>query len=227
VASGEKTKLLMTRYKVSAEGSITLEPSVRYEALINPAEFRHNTGIRYDGSKTLGEAVNSPKFASVSEETVSFSLVLDGTGVLPGSGGQPVSVKSQIAQLNTVVYNYVGSQHEPPHVRLLWGTWIFFGRLQSMTTQYTLFKPSGEPLRAKLDLSFIGSMSQQEGKLVANRSSPDLTHSVVVRQGDTLPLLCQRIYGDPGYYLDVAAFNGLSSFRDLPAGSQLHFPPLE
>ncbi|MEX8518890.1 MAG: peptidoglycan-binding protein [Leptothrix sp. (in: b-proteobacteria)] len=227
MVSGAKTKLLMTRYKVNAEGTITLEPSVRYEALINPAEFKHSTGISYDKGKTLGEAAASPKFASVNEETVSFSLVLDGTGVLPGSGRSPASVKSHIEQLNTVVYNYVGSQHEPPHVRLLWGTLIFFGRLQSMSTQYTLFKPSGEPLRAKLDLSFVGSMSKQESKLVANRSSPDLTHSVVVRQGDTLPLLCQRIYGDPGYYLDVAAFNGLPSFRDLQAGSQLHFPPLE
>jgi phage tail protein X len=50
---------------------------------------------------------------------------------------------------------------------------------------------------------------------------------VVVRQGDTLPLLCQRIYGDPGYYIDVAAFNQLADFRSLRAGMQLHFPPLE
>jgi nucleoid-associated protein YgaU len=231
VATGQKTKLLMTRYSVGADGTITLEPAVRFEAMINPAEFKHNTGISYDTQKTLGEAAASPKFSAMNEEKISFALVLDGTGVVPtgtGAGsGTPTSVKDHLAQLNKVVYNYVGTQHEPPHVRLLWGSLIFFGRLESMNTAYTLFKPSGEPLRAKVDLGFIGSMSQRESELVSNRSSPDLTHSVVVRQGDTLPLLCQRIYGDPGYYIDVAAFNQLADFRSLRAGMQLHFPPLE
>jgi nucleoid-associated protein YgaU len=49
----------------------------------------------------------------------------------------------------------------------------------------------------------------------------------LVRDGDTLPLLCERIYGDPGYYIDVARFNGLVHFRCLEPGTRLHFPPLE
>ena len=225
--SGEKTKLLMTRFKVSADGTITLEPGVRFEAMINPADFKHTAGISYDKQKTLGEAAATPKFSAMNEEKVSFALVLDSTGVGPGSGRNPTPVKDHLASLSKVVYNYVGTQHEPPHVRLLWGSLIFFGRLESMSTQYTLFKPSGEPLRAKVDLSFVGAMSKKESELVSNRSSPDLTHSVVVRQGDTLPLLCHRIYGDAGYYIDVAAFNKLPDFRLLSPGTQLHFPPLE
>jgi len=47
-----------------------------------------------------------------------------------------------------------------------------------------------------------------------------------VRDGDTLPLLCHRIYGDPGYYLDVARHNQLTDFRQLRPGAKLHFPPL-
>ncbi len=60
----------------------------------------------------------------------------------------------------------------------------------------------------------------------AGRGSPDLTHLVTVRAGDTLPLLCERIYREPGYYLDVARINGLSAFRQLQPGSRLRFPPL-
>jgi nucleoid-associated protein YgaU len=226
-ASGTKTRLLMTRYSVSTDGTLTLEPNVRFEVLINPAEFKHTAGISYDRQKVLGESASSPKFSAVEDEKVSFALVLDGTGVVPGAAGVPPSVRSQIEQLRQVIYDYVGTLHEPPHVRLLWGTLIFFGRLESMSTQYTLFKPSGEPLRARVELSFTGAMSRRESELVSNRSSPDLSHRVLVREGDTLPLLCHRIYGDPGYYLDVAAFNGLSDFRRLPPGRQLHFPPLE
>lgn len=228
VMNGTMTRLLMTRYSVASDGTITLESGVSFAAMINPAEFKHTAGIDYDKKKTLGEAAASPKFAAVKEEKVNFSLVLDGTGVVPSSGGgAPVAVKDHLAKLHKVVYQYVGTQHEPPHVRLLWGSLIFFGRLESMTTQYTLFKPSGEPLRAKVELGFVGSMSKRESELVSNRSSPDLSHSVLVREGDTLPLLCHRIYGDPGYYVDVAAFNRLSDFRSLKPGTQLAFPPLE
>jgi nucleoid-associated protein YgaU len=99
--------------------------------------------------------------------------------------------------------------------------------MQTMSTHYTLFKPSGAPLRAKVDLSFVGAMSKRETELVSNLSSPDLTHLVEVRDGDTLPLLCNRIYGDPGYYLEVARFNQLTDFRNLRPGWKLHFPPLE
>ena len=48
-----------------------------------------------------------------------------------------------------------------------------------------------------------------------------------VKAGDTLPLMCYRIYGDPKYYLDVAEVNHLGNFRVLIPGSALVFPPIE
>jgi nucleoid-associated protein YgaU len=75
-------------------------------------------------------------------------------------------------------------------------------------------------------LSFTNAMSPQEEALRANRSSPDLSHDVVVVEGDTLPLLCYRIYRDSSYYPEVAQVNGLSNFRRLKPGMRLFFPPL-
>ena len=109
---------------------------------------------------------------------------------------------------------------------VLWGSQIFVGRLTSMKVDATLFKASGEPLRAKLDLEFKSYVSSEEEALRANRSSPDMSHLVEVRAGDTLPLLCYRIYRDSSYYLEVARYNNLTDFRDLEPGRKLHFPPL-
>jgi nucleoid-associated protein YgaU len=50
---------------------------------------------------------------------------------------------------------------------------------------------------------------------------------VEVRDGDTLPLLCQRVYNDCGRYLEVARANKLANFRDLQPGTWLRFPPLK
>ncbi|HUG26168.1 peptidoglycan-binding protein [Piscinibacter sp.] len=227
-ATGQKTRLLMTRYSVSSDGTIALDSSTTFTVMLNPADFKHSFGISYDKQKKQGEPAADPKFSAVDAEKVNFSIVIDGTGAVPAEAGTTrQDVKAQLAQLNKVVYQYVGEKHEPPHVRLLWGTLIFFGRLESMTTNYTLFKPSGDPLRAKVDLGFVGAMSKKEAELVSNRSSPDLSHRVLVREGDTLPLLCHRIYGDSWYYLDVARFNRLVEFRNLKPGLELHFPPLE
>lgn len=51
--------------------------------------------------------------------------------------------------------------------------------------------------------------------------SQDMSHLVTVRAGDTLPLLCKRIYSDPAYYMEVARVNRLVNFRNV-----LRFPPL-
>ena len=61
----------------------------------------------------------------------------------------------------------------------------------------------------------------------ANKSSPDLSHVVTVKAGDTLPLLCYDIYGSSNPYIKVAAVNGLTDFRDLQPGQQLMFPVMQ
>ena len=59
-----------------------------------------------------------------------------------------------------------------------------------------------------------------------NKSSPDLTHSRIVKNGDTLPLLTKEVYGTSAYYLRVAQVNKLDDFRNLTPGQELFFPPL-
>lgn len=203
----------------------TPDTGKRFKVQINPAEFSHSREIRYNTRRTQGQNRNPMRFSAVEPDTISFSLVLDGTGAV-GGDGPVVEVVTQLEQLCRIVYNYNSGAHEPNHVQVAWGTLIFNGRLQSLSTQYTLFKPSGAPLRARCELSFMGFASNTQANLEANRSSPDLSHSVLVVEGDTLPLLCLRIYGDARYYPEVAAFNGLRQFRRLPAGLRLHFPPL-
>ncbi len=224
-----KTRLTLTRYDVGTDGTVTIDRSSTFTLMLNPAEFTHESSISYNTKKTLGQIGSDTKFSAVNPDKIRFSVVFDGTGaVAPATPqGTVPDVKDQISDLRAVVYDYVGEEHEPSHVRLLWGALIFFGRLESMSVQYTLFKPSGDPLRARVEMGFVGSMSKSEEQLTANRSSPDLSHRVLVKEGDTLPLLCNAIYGDPSYYPEVARKNGLVEFRRLRAGDWLDFPPLD
>ncbi|MCO7226559.1 LysM peptidoglycan-binding domain-containing protein [Pleionea sp. CnH1-48] len=229
LSTGLKKKLTITQCTLETDGSVTVSSSDSFEVMLNPSSYSHQHSICYNHKKTMGQLGSESKFSAINAEKVNFDIVIDGTGVvnlpIPGLGSP--DVKTQIQQLNSIVYQYDGNDHQPSHVRLLWGSLIFFGRLESMSTEFTVFKPSGEPLRAKVKLAFVGFMSKKEEALLANKSSPDLTHMVEVKAGDTLPLLCYQIYRDESYYKEIARINNMSGFRQLTPGQRLKFPPLE
>lgn len=221
-----KEKLKISPCQVDEAGNITVDDSLAFfEALINPSQYSHEMKISYNTKKTLGQSGGEPKFAAICPEVLTLpELVLDGTGVVPSDA--LLEVQDLVDTLLGVIYAYNGENHEPNHVRLLWGNLIFFGRVNSVNIDYTLFRPDGTPLRAKVKLGMIGYMSREESTLRANRSSPDLSHIVEVKAGDTLPLLCNRIYKNSAYYLEVARINNLTNFRLLEPGMKLRFPPL-
>jgi hypothetical protein len=229
--SGTKTPLTMTVCQETSKGKLKRQTGSGQSIalLINPAQLKLSRSVSLKKITPLGGVGQGQKFNQMPPSDLSFSVVFDGTGVVPKPAGStlPDDVEEQLEALLKVIYVYAGDKHEPNIVQVVWGSLLFVGRLTSFVTDYTLFKPNGHPLRATAALAFSSYMSIEEAKLEANASSPDLSHVVEVRAGDTLPLLCQRIYGDGRYYPAVARFNRLSSFRVLRPGMHLHFPPLE
>ena len=224
------TKLKITKCVVQG-GQVVERRNEAFSVTINPADYKHTHSIDYTGGEEgdaspLGKAGATTRFNTVNAEKIAFSVVLDGTGVVPDAKGKPVG--DQITALKRLVYDYDGETHEPNIVKLSWGKGLdgFIGRLTSLDIDYTLFHPDGAALRAKVGLSFVSYETPKEEAAAANRSSPDLSHLVVVRAGDTLPLLCQRVYQDPSRYLAVARHNDLDDFRTLTPGAELEFPPM-
>jgi len=197
---------------------------------INPDKYSRTIGVQYDDTKGMGSAGGSPIFNRYAEEMIKFELVFDATGVLPPPPAGVVAAKNgvvdQIDALRKVTCEYIGEIHGPPFLKVIWGTLLFKCRLTDLGLTYTLFRPDGVPLRANATATFKGYVDEHELQKKMKRSSPDLTHVVTVKRGDTLPLLCHRIYGSSEYYPQVAEVNGLTGFRALPPGMQLTFPPL-
>ena len=127
-----------------------------------------------------------------------------------------------------MLLEYKGDAHEPRHFKLVWGeNSIFKGRVTEASFTYKLFKPDGTPIRASAKVTFKSSIEELKRAAKEDKKSSDLTHIRKVKAGDTLPLMCYRIYGDPKYYFAVAAINGLDNFRSLIPGREIVFPPLE
>jgi len=210
------------------------DPNYTFEVTINPENYSRTYGRRYSGTEeeggkdksAIGKSAAITKFSRPTPEKLSFSIVLDGTGVVPDAVG--VKVADQVLQLRKTAYDFVGDEHEPAPVKIVWGAGLdeFYGRLTDLTVDYTLFKSDGTPLRAKIKLDFVQAMTEREESSLAKRKSPDMTHVIRVREGDTLPLLCQRVYKDDSKYLAVARLNDLDTFRDLKPNTLLRFPPM-
>lgn len=209
-------------------------PSDTLEVMLNPNSFSHGHEIDYnddgvESSKTQGEIYPEQIFAGYSPETLSFDLTFDGTGAVPTQDGSPPTpVPEMIDKLKTICYTYNGSEHQPNFVKLKWGEAFdnFNGRLKTLKLDYKLFKSTGEPLRATTKLEFRRFRTREEALLDAGQTSPDMTHVIRIREGDTLPLLCETVYKDGGRYLTVARQNGLVNFRALESGALLRFPPI-
>ncbi len=110
---------------------------------------------------------------------------------------------------------------------LIWGPLIFKGYATSLNIAYKLFNSSGIPIRATANVTFRKSIEDEKRNATEKINSPDLTHILQVKAGDTLPLMCKKVYGDPKYYLQVADVNGLGNFRRLEPGMELVFPPID
>lgn len=194
-----------------------------FQAYVNPNEITLAYEMEYDSAQGSGTTNSRMEFKKVKPGDMSLTFFLDGTG----ANGRALDVQDAILQFQTVT-GYNGDIHRPNYLKVVWGT-LQVKRcvLKSASIAYKLFKPSGVPLRAVITATFTDCADDKTRVAMAQDQSPDLTHVRLIKAGDTLPQLCQEIYGDPRYYLAVAEANGLDDFRRLRAGIKLFFPVLE
>lgn len=193
-----------------------------YIAYFNPDSFSETYSVTYTDAEGEGGVGSDAKYSKTLAKTYSFNLIIDGTG----SSGLKLPVLPQIELFKEMAYNYVGEIHRPPYLILNWGPKVEKCVLTSLTIDYTLFDPVGMPLRATLKTKFKEVLPFLLRKKILKINSPDLTHSRIVKEGDTLPLLCEEIYGDPKLYLKVAEVNKLTNYRELVPGTEVILPPI-
>lgn len=197
-----------------------------FAVMINPETISEKQKISYSEN---GVTAANERFIGYDASTISISeILLDTTGAIPKEEwpNQKTSIIEMIKDLKAVTYDYDGHEHQPSVVMVQWGQFLYYTRLSSMDIKYTLFNREGKPVRALVTLNFVTYETEKETEAKAGNKSPDLTHYVEVKAGDSLPLMCERIYKNSLLYMQVAKVNGLTNFRNLKPGSRLYFPPL-
>ncbi|MBN1340823.1 MAG: hypothetical protein JXA03_15955 [Bacteroidales bacterium] len=197
------------------------------EVLVNPESYSQKIMLKYSEKQAPGTTAKLPKFSKMEPQKMDFELLFDSTGVINGVKDESNGVETDLAKFRKLVLEYKGDKHRPRFLSIYWGTLKFDCCLETLDITYKLFRPDGLPLRALARASFIGSIEDNKRVAKENASSPDLTHVRTVMEGDTLPLMAFKIYGDSKYYIEVAKANGLNHFRDLKTGDIIKFPPIK
>lgn len=217
--SGELKKMLIEAYKTPDYSGSAADS---FSVMFNPTSFSRKYEVEYDDRQGAGDSSSPQIFGKIKPQEYSFEFLFDGTG----TAADKIDVQKTVDRLLAVAGKLDGDIHRPMYLKIVWGALLSKCVLKSAETTYTLFKPDGYPLRAKVKATFAENVEDALRVAEERKSSPDLTHRRVVREGDHLSLMCHQIYGDPAYYLEVARFNQLKNYRRLAVGQVLLFPPV-
>ena len=206
----------------------------------NPTEYTLTKGAQIAEIAIPG--LDSPllQFVRGQAETLTADLFFDTTDGGTGDGATSVTA------LTDKVYELVKidpSTHAPPVCTFTWSIPSFPGAqveepfehqrrpgfvclVENVRQRFTLFNPSGVPLRATLSVSLreYKTLGQQIAEL--SLQSADQTHTHVVAEGETLTRIAASVYDDPRQWRLIADANGIDDPLALRPGSILVVPPV-
>lgn len=214
---GELVKLKIVGYENPSYSEN--KKSGEFVTQVNPATLKLKKRLNYSKDGEAQGVANKRKFKSQGLDTLSFDILMDDTGIIPNKAGK---IKERVSQLEQSIYRINSESHEPSYTKVVWGTFIFRGRVESLNYDYSLFSPDGFPLRVKVSFSFEGHFDKDTTQM----NSPDLSRVITFREGDTIARYCDEIYGDASFCHEIAEYNKLSEFRKIEPGTKIHFPPL-
>jgi hypothetical protein len=225
----KEEKLTITAYS-TAKRSLPALNTIK--VLMNPQTFTTRHENKFAQYRAINSSKSTASYAySLAEEMALTLLLVDSRvqdyGVLALMANK--SVSQQLKEFMSACYLMNGNIHEPNFLNIKWGDINFDCKLKTLDVKYTSFDKDGKPRRAELEVVFVEDLPKEKIAKVEGKSSPDLTHIVTVKAGDTLPLLTERIYGvsDTSLYIEVARVNQMNDFRNLQQGQRIFFPPLE
>jgi hypothetical protein len=198
-----------------------------FECYVSPLSIKMNRNNRFGRLNTINGTIPLTAFSNGGTNSLELTIVLDGTGAYAVKDDEPYKVVDQLNDLMKYTVLYDGSIHQPPFLKVVWGTIpVFVCRAQDLDVDYKTFNSEGVPVQADVKLKFIEDVDLELSKKIANKESPDLFHEHLVMDHETLPSISYRYYNDTGYIHRIAKENGLNNLYAVIPGDTLIIPPL-
>jgi Contractile injection system tube protein len=207
---------------------MTDSPLAFFELPINPENMTRTFKIQRDESQAPGTQKNDAKFKKTENEELKFDFILDATNTVEGYLYEAKSISKQLDKFLEVVYKMNGDKREPNVLKIIWGAeFVFECQMSSLNVTYSLFDPTGLPLRAKLSVSFNSYMESEKRVILEDKKLGTLTTVQNLVTKPKLGNIAHDVYSDANVYLQIAKANNMVNFRSLKDAVNLVLPPVQ
>jgi hypothetical protein len=189
------------------------------DVLFNPTEYSLEKSNEFSNINIPGLGSPLLQFVRGGLETLSMDLFFD------TYEKEDKNVKNATDKITNLL-KIDEDLHAPPILKFIWGKLNFTAVLTRVTRKFTMFLHDGTPVRATLTVSFSEYTTKFKQKQTVTSSS-DRTKHYVLKQGDSLWLLADKEYGNPGLWRPIAEANHIIKPQKLEPGTEIVIPPLE
>ncbi|MBL7780638.1 MAG: hypothetical protein JNM22_05420 [Saprospiraceae bacterium] len=206
--------------------NVTDKETGRFVLPINPENISRNHQINLENSASGGSQHNDGKHANTPSEDLRLEFLLDNTGTVEGNllNGTPVS--KQVEDFLNLTYKLQGNIRKPNFLKILWWDGFAFDcQLTNAQVTYTLFKPDGTPIRAKVNASFKQHTSAELRVVIEDKTSSVFTKvQSALEAGERITSVAQKAFSDASKFLEIARANDLVNFRKRLENAPLALP---
>jgi hypothetical protein len=204
------------------------------ECAFNPQSYTVSKTNVWNFKPTTGVDLPDGEFGGGLPRRTTLNLLLDVSLLSPEQSVKDAA-NNLLRMMETGGGGGGGGGSAPPFVTFRWGSVDLPKSVPvSLTIQYLLFHPNGEPIRATVDLELAQAEKASTASSAGGNEAQNPTTRAIrglrvhrVRDGDSLPLIAHDAYGDPGRWRSIAEANGVDNPLHLRRGTELTIPKAE
>ena len=201
----------------------------------NPTEYSISKSNEWKYDKVKGNSLPEAQFGGGNPRELSLNLMLDAS--LLGKDAHVRGLTNDLFKMMEVKDGQKAGDPGavPPFVTFTWGKETTFKAVcTQLTVAFKLFRPNGDPIRAEVKMTLkqadkASTATSNSGSRGTNPTTrANAGHGVhVVKDGDSLPSIAYRAYGDATAWRAIADANGIENPMHLRRGRPLSLPTLE
>lgn len=195
----------------------------RVDFQFNPKELKIAKSAKWKRESQRNRRSSAvPEFSGSEPVKLTLDMFLDATEKMDGS--VVAAVEKLFALVVPTSESLSAGKACPPVVIFRWGGLTgFVAFVTQVQVTYSLFTPSGTPVRATAQVA-LEELTPEYPAQNPTSGSDHLRNTHIVVAGDTLAGLAFREYGDAGRWRDIADVNGIDDPLRIRPGMTLMLP---
>jgi LysM repeat protein len=217
------------------KAKLQIDQGATIDCLFNPTEFTVTKTNTWTYKEIKGNSFPPPQYGGGAPRELSVNLLFD-SSLLPPKASV-MSICDDLFKMMEVPggQHAAGAESAPAFLTFSWGKYQGFkAACTSLTVAYQLFNQNGEPIRADVKMTLKQTEPASTASApTANATTNPSTHSAglqgihTVQDGDSLPSIAYKAYGDATRWRSIAEANGVDNPFHLRRGTPLTLPRLE